>query len=171
MGRGVMIILAVSLGLNVLAAGYVAQEVVAEKPRTRDAALSGPGRGGFGAITRHSDVLPEASREEFRAAFRRSLDEMRNDHSALRQMRRELHQLLSAPEWNEDEVAEKLSTYRARRAGQAERFDKAFLEAMGSLPPADRTRLMEEAEKHRATRRDRRRHGYADEGRADEGRG
>lgn len=161
MGKGLIIALAASLGLNFFAAGFVLHDVLNPRDQTaltapdRDQALRGVahGRGLMGA----AESLPPQSRRAFRAAFRQALPDMRVRHRDLRARQGELVALFQAERWDDDAIAAKMAEIRDIRAGQQQAFDTALSAAMGALAQEDRDRLLEAARQRRVERQQRRR--------------
>lgn len=154
MGRGVMIALAVSLGLNFLIAGYVLHDVIDSDPPSPPPAADM--RGGFnnpGGLMRVAGALPPESRRAFRRAIRAELPDMRTHHQEMRRLRGELRMLMEAEQWDEAAVAQKMEDIRNVQARQRAAFDKALVSALGSISAEDRELLMEIARQRRAERR------------------
>lgn len=159
MGRGIVIVLAVSLGLNFLIAGYLLNDVMdgdrASPPHAAEFRGFNNPRGLVGA----ANVLPQESRRDFRAAFRERLPDMRAHHREMRVLRRDMKTLIAADEWDGAAVSEKMKDIRDVRARQQRAFDEAFLAALTTLSSEDRDRLLEFAEQRRRERPGRRRFG------------
>ena len=156
MGRGIAIVLAVSLGLNFFMAGYLLHDVVRPPPPPPFAedfrGFNNP-RGLIGAAR----ALPPETRRAFRTSFQERLPDMRNQHREMRLRREELRVLIEADEWDADAVAAKMDEIRVLHARQREAFDKAFIDAVGALSGEDRRRMIEDATQMRMERHKKRR--------------
>ena len=152
MGRGVMIALAVSLGLNFFAGGFLLRDVLREDAPLAmvqpDAALEGAG-----ALRRAVTALPPESRRQLRREMRGALPDMRARQRALQERRKELRALFQVDEWDDAAVSAKMSEIRTLRAEQSEAFDQALARALSALSAEDRRRMIERAEERREVRR------------------
>ncbi len=162
MGRGVIILLAASLGLNFLVFGYLLNDWVDRAPPQPPAAADFRGFDTPRALVGVTNALPPDSRRAFRAAFRQRLPDMRAHHREMRGVRLELRDLLEADEWDGEAVAAKMAEIQTLRARQHEAFDEAFLAAVNTLSAEDRRRMIEYAEERRAARREQRKFGPPD---------
>jgi len=156
MGRGVIILLAVSLGLNCLVAGYVLNDALDGKRKPAHAAAEFRGFDNPRSLVGVANALPPESRRQFRAAFRPHVTKMRDNHRQVKTLRREMRVLVEAEEWDSAAVASKMEEIRSARARQQEEFDAAFVAAISTLSAADRQRMIEFAEERRREHRRRR---------------
>ncbi|MEO1135187.1 MAG: periplasmic heavy metal sensor [Pseudomonadota bacterium] len=157
MGRGLIILLVVSLGLNVFAVGHLSGRMIANPGPAASIEAPGP-RGGFQdpfRLMRNADVLSPESREAFRASFREQLPSLRAEHRQMRELRRELGVLMSADAWDAAAVDAKLQEIRAAQNRQHDAFNTAFMNAFEKLSAEDRKRLIEAAGQRRHDRRGR----------------
>lgn len=165
MGRGLILLLVASLGLNIFAGGFYAGRFLAGDKLTangqsvvqseRGERHKGKRGGGFDdpfRLMRYADALAPEQREKFRNEFRAQLPAMREGHRETRGLRRELSALMAADEWDGAAVGAKLGEISAAQRLQREKFNAAFMEAFGVLPAADRRLLLEEARKRRGER-------------------
>lgn len=153
MGRGVVIVLAVSLGLNFLIAGYLLNDAIdgdrASPPPVSEFRGFGNPRGLIGAAR----VLPRESRRAFREAFRERLPDMRAHHGEMRALRRDMNALIEAKDWDGAAVAAKMKEIRDVRARQQQAFDAAFFAALQTLSSEERQAMTAFAEQRRKDRR------------------
>ncbi len=154
MGRGLMIVLAASLGLNFFVAGFLFHGRVNPTPPPPPVA-EGAGFGNPRGVMRLVGELPPESRRAFRREIRGALPGMREMNGRMRILQQELRMLIEAEEWDADAVAAKMAEIRALRAAQTEAFDGAFAAALEAVSVEDRRRLLEMAERRRAERRER----------------
>lgn len=155
MGRGVIIILAASLGLNFFMAGYLFSDWLKPAPP--------PVAGGFRGfdnprgLAHMAEALPPERRRAFRQSFKESLPNMRAHHREVRELREEMRALLEAEEFDRAAIAAKMEEMRDVRARQQAAFDEAFLGAIGALSADERQSMIELAKKVRKERRHERR--------------
>lgn len=164
MGRGLIILLVISLGLNIFAIGHLSGRLIAGGKPPHSVETPGP-RGGFDnpfRLMRQADALPPELRDDFRAAVREQLPSLRAEHRNMRNLRRELGVLMSAEEWDGAAVSAKLEEIRAAQGRQQTAFNTAFMRAFESLPAEERQRLIEEASQRRKDRRKDRRERWRD---------
>ena len=167
MGRGLIVLLVVSLGLNIFALGHFSGRLIAgNKPPSREHIERGH-RGKFSDpfhVMRYADELSPELRQRFRAEIKNELPSLREHHSEMRQLRRELGALMSADEWDGDAVAAKLNEISETQDRQRDAFNRAFMSAFETLPADQRKLLIDTANKRRAERRRLRklRHGERD---------
>ncbi len=156
MGRGIAIVLAVSLGLNFFMAGFLLHDVI--RPPSPPPPLAGDFRGlnNPRGLIGAAMALPPETRRAFRRSFQERLPDMRIQHREMRSKREELRALVEADEWDADAVAAKMEEIRMLHARQREAFDKAFVDAVGSLSGEDRRRMIEAAMQMRMQRRGKR---------------
>lgn len=162
MGRGIAItlgvLLFVSLGLNIFVLGHMSGRMLAggHKPPHHSEGR-GP-RGGFEdplKIMRDAEDLSPELRDSFRSAFREQLPSMRETHSEMGALRRELGVLMSAEEWDDAAISAKLGEIRSIQDRQYDAFNDAFISVFKELPAAERKRLIDTANERRAERRKR----------------
>lgn len=156
MGRGVIILLAVSLGLNCLVAGYFLNDALDGKGKPPHAAAEFRGFDNPRSLVGVANALPPESRRQFRAAFRPHVAMMRDNHRQVRALRQEMRVLVEAEEWDSAAVASKMEEIRVARTRQQEEFDKAFVAAISTLSAEDRQRMIAFAEERRREHRRRR---------------
>ncbi len=147
MGRGVIIGLTLSIALNVFAVGFISGRIISDD-KTPPPISMGRGDSPFG-LMRHASVLPPESREAFRDIVRAELPSMRDRRRQTHVMRRELAELIAAPEFDREAVKAKMTELDALQSGQRSAFNDAFVNALATLSAEDRRLLVEQAGKHR----------------------
>lgn len=149
MGRGVMIALIASLGLNIFAVGFLSGRVLNDEHGGPP--MPPPGRGGEQSfrLMHYADALPGERRREFRSAFRTQLPIMRDGFEEMRRLRRELTMILGAEEFDRAAAAAKFEEIEQLRNRQQAAFGKAFLDAFETLTPEERATLREAVRKKR----------------------
>ena len=152
MGRGVIIVLAASLGLNFLIAGYLLNDIVDRDRASPPAAAEFRGFNNPRGLVGAARVLPPDSRRAFRAAFRDRLPDMRAHHREMRALRGDMKALIEADEWDGAAVAAKMKEVREVRARQQQAFDEAFFAALQTLSSEDRKAMTAFAAQHRKDR-------------------
>lgn len=156
MGRKLKGALVVSVALNVFLAGFVAGRIIGDEGDKTSRRIEFAAGAPYGML-RHSSSLPPDSRDIMRREFRNALPEMREIKAETMRLRRELNDLLAAPTFDQQAISEKMRAVRAARDRQHVIYDNAFLEAIASLSPDDRRRLIEAAKQRRLERDSRRR--------------
>ncbi|MEM8772615.1 MAG: periplasmic heavy metal sensor [Pseudomonadota bacterium] len=157
MGRGLMIALFASLGLNVFAIGVLSGKMfsgpsASAPPVGVTEGLPPPNR-----ILRHAAALPPESRKLFRDAFRDELPALRGNYREMRQLRAEMRALAAADDWDSAAIAKKMAEIREVQTRQQQAFDAALLAGLEVLPTEDRQMLARLADQDRGRRgRDRR---------------
>lgn len=172
MGRGLIILLVASLGLNIFAIGHLSGRLIAGgKPPQADHMERGKHRGFHDPfhVMRYAKELSPELRETFRAEIKEQLPALRKHHEHMKGLRRELGVLMSADEWDGDAVAAKLNEIRETQQRQSEAFNQAFINAFETLPADERKLLIDTANKRRAERRKERRERRGDRTSATEG--
>lgn len=155
MGRGLIVLLVASLGLNIFAVGYLSGRILAgdklagHRPppierEHRGGAFEDPFR-----IMRYAEELSPELRDSFREAFREQLPALREEYRAMRGLRRELGALMSAEVWDSAAISAKLEEIRAAQDRQHDAFNSAFMSAFERLPAAERKRLIDTANMRR----------------------
>jgi len=160
MGRGLIILLVASLGLNIFAIGHLSGRLIAAgKPPQADRIERGKHRGFHDPfhVMRYAKELSPELRETFRAEIKEQLPALREHHEQMRSLRRELGLLMSADEWDGDAVAAKLNEIRETQDRQRDAFNQAFMNAFETLPAEQRKLLIDTANERRAERRKERR--------------
>lgn len=156
MGRGLIVALALSLALNVFAAGFITARLVG--PHGPPHPHAEAGHRGFDnpfRLMRHAEALPPESRETFRAAIKKRLPALRTHHEEMRSLRGSLWEQLAEDDWDRAAIEAQMEAIRQTQARQHEAFDAAFLAAFETLSPEDRQVLMKAAEERRKERRER----------------
>lgn len=166
MGRGLMILLVVSLGLNIFALGHFSGRLLAgDKPPSREHIMHGH-HGKFGDpfhVMGYADELSPELRQRFRAEIKKELPSLREHHDQMKELRRELGDLMSADEWDGEAIAAKLDEIGALQDSQRRAFNRAFMSAFEALPAEQRKLLIETAKERRAERRRIRKLRYGDD--------
>ncbi len=154
MGRGLIIILVVSLALNVFAAGFFSGRVISkEGPPLRQAQEQRMRIDSPFALMNYAGELPPEIRDDFRGQIRGKLPVLRRQHQDTQKLRRELADLIAADEWDRDAVMAKSEEIKAAQDRQREVFNAAFIDAIETLPAAERKKLIEKAGQNRMGRR------------------
>lgn len=157
MGRGLIIILIASLALNVFAVGFFSGRVISKDgppPRQvhdQRARMDNP----F-ALMHYAGELPPGIRDDFRNKIRGKLPVLRERHQNTQKLREELALLIAAEDWDRAAVTAKFEEIKAEQDRQREVFNAAFIDAVETLPAAERKKLMETVGKRRMGRRLRR---------------
>ncbi len=159
MGRGVMIALFVSLGLNIFAVGYLSGRVLNDEGAGPPPPKQGRQEMPSFRLIHYADALPSERRREFREAFQTQLPAMRDGFQEMRQLRGELTTLLGAEEFDRAAVAAKFEEIEQLRDQQQAAFGKAFLDAFEILTPEERIMLRDAVNERRSKRSHRRGHG------------
>lgn len=163
MGRGLIVLLVASLGLNVFALGHFSGRILAgDKPPSREHIERGH-HGKFGDpfhVMRYADELSPELRQRFRAEIKDELPSLREHHDHMRELRRELGALMSADEWDGEAVSAKLREISETQDRQREAFNRAFMNAFETLPAEQRKLLIDTANERRAERRHKRKLRY-----------
>lgn len=154
MGRGLIIILIASLALNVFAVGFFSGRVISNEGPPPHA---GPGPAGrmdnpF-ALMRYARELPPEIRDDFRGEIRGKLPTLREQHRKTQVLRQELAVLIGAEEWDREAVAAKFEEIKAVQDHQRDVFGAAFMDALETLPAAERKKLIENTRKREMKRR------------------
>ena len=150
MGRGITILLAISLGLNFFMAGYLVSDWL--KPGPPPVASGFKGFDHPRGLVRMSEALPPDRRRAFRQSFREGLPNMRAHHRDMRALRDEMRVLLKAEEFDSVAAAAKMAEMRDARARQHEAFDEALLSAISVLSADERQAMIEMAQQLRKER-------------------
>ena len=157
MGRGLIIVLVISLALNVFAVGFYSGRVISgdgPPPHKMDK----PGRPDHPmALLSFARELPPEIRREFRGKIREQLPSLRENHGEVVKIRMELANLLSEEEYDRDAVAAKFVEMNAIQDSQRAAFNEAFLDALETLPPEERRRMIERAMEREANKGPRKR--------------
>ncbi len=156
MGRGLIILLVASLGLNIFAAGHFAGKMISGPPRGKPPMERSGGRGGFDDpfhVMRYADELSPELRAAFRGEIEQQLPVLRGEHKRMRGLKRELGALMSAEVWDGEAVTAKLNEIHAAQERQRAAFNEAFVNAFETLPAAERKMLIDTANQRRAERR------------------
>ncbi|WP_425407724.1 periplasmic heavy metal sensor [Hyphococcus sp.] len=157
MGRGLIILLVASLGLNIFAFGHFSGRILAgDKPPPSRSHIEHGSRGGFDnpfRLMRYADELSPELREAFRAEIKKELPALREQHDRMRELRRQLSALISADTWDGAAVAAKLEEIRTAQDRQRDAFNRAYVGAFETLPADQRKLLVERAKERRDERR------------------
>lgn len=148
MGRGIGFALAVSLALNVFAAGFFAGRVIGGDREDPAEIANIRGEPDPFALMRHAHNLPNDAREPFRTAFQEQLPELRSRNRQMRQHRRQLAELIAADEIDRAAVRTMMQKMHELQSAQHAAFSKAFVEAIASLPPEERRALLMKSAHH-----------------------
>ena len=156
MGRGLIILLVASLGLNIFAAGHFAGKTLSGPPKDKPPMERSGGRGGYDDpfhVMRYADELSPELRETFRGEIKQQLPVLRGEHKRMRSLKRELGVLMSAPAWDGDAVNAKLNEIHEAQERQRAAFNVAFVNAFETLPADQRKMLIDTANERRAERK------------------
>lgn len=163
MGRGLTVLLVVSLAANVFLGGFVAGRFVGGPPHhPHMMPLPGDlgGRGGF----RELAALSPEEREAFRAVFK---DKRRMIHDGVREaakLRTAFGDALAADPWDRAKAETALADLTAAEGARQSALSKLLIDAFEGLPADKRKALVEEATKRaeetRRPRGSRRRGGF-----------
>ena len=144
MGRGLIIILIVSLAVNVFAGGFIAGRLLSgDRPpgppiETADAiGGDGPRR-----MMQFAETLPPPAREAFRSKIRSQLPALRQQQRALRRLRNEMRELVAADEWDRQAIDALAAEMSAAQGRQWSSVYSSYIEAIESLPKEERQRFM-----------------------------
>ena len=142
MGRGIVIALVASLGLNIFAVGFLAGRMIhKDSPPPIENAVPRGIENPF-RLLRHADALPAESREAFRDAIRSELPSMRAQRHAQRAAHKRLAALLAAEEWDRAAIQKEFDALAVSQNEQRQVFNDAFLNAFETLSAEDRRLLM-----------------------------
>lgn len=150
MGRGLIILLVASLGLNIFAIGHMSGRFIAGDPPPPKS--DGHHRSGLDdpfKLMRYAEELSPELREGFRGEFKKQLPVLREEHHRMRELRDELGTLMSADPWDGEAINAKLDEIREIQDRKYVFFNKAFVNAFEKLPAAERARLIEAADARR----------------------
>ena len=153
MGRGLMIVLVASLGLNIFAVGFLSGRVLNDERAGPPGPPPGRGAEQSFRLMHYTDALPHERREEFRKAFRTQLPAIRDDFQEMRRLRVELSALLGADEFDRTAVEAKFDALHAIQERQQAAFGNAFLDAFETLTPEEREMLKDAAHDRRGKTR------------------
>jgi uncharacterized membrane protein len=160
MGRGLIILLVASLGLNIFALGHFSGKMLAGPKPPNIEHIERSKHRGFDdpfQVMRYAEELSPGLRETFRAEIKKQLPALREHHKEMKSLRRELGALMSADEWDGDAVAVKINEISAAQDRQRDAFNQAFMNAFATLPGEQRKLLIDTANQRRAERRKERR--------------
>lgn len=149
MGRGVMIALIASLGLNIFAVGFLSGRILNDEHAGPPSPPPMRGAEQSFRLMHYADALPDERRQEFREAFRTQLPAMRDGFQEMRRLRRELTMLLGAEEFDRAAAAAKFEEIEQLRNNQQAAFGEAFLDAFETLTPEERAALREAVQDRR----------------------
>ncbi|MEO0878663.1 MAG: periplasmic heavy metal sensor [Pseudomonadota bacterium] len=169
MGRGVIILLAVSLAANVFAGGFFVGRIVAEKPAVVDAKPpKSPERDherrsmrrllrgendGFGNLA----VAAPETRAVFRDVFIEAREEARLMQREVRAARSALREALAKEPWDRAAVGAAATDVAAAQQRQRDFYAEKLIDAFQSLTPEQRATLLqaqqEDFERRRRQRR------------------
>ncbi len=154
MGRGLIIILIASLALNVFAVGFFSGRVISnDGPPLHQGQQQRMRMDNPFALMHYATELPPGIRDDFRGKIRGKLPVLREQHQKTRKLRQELALLIAAENWDRAAVAAKFEEIGAEQDRQREVFNAAFVDALETLPAAERKKLIEIAGKRRIGRR------------------
>ena len=112
------------------------------------------------ALMQFARELPPEIRDGFRSKIRGELPTMREKHRETQKLQGELAVLIASEEWDRAAVTAKLAEIKTVQDHQRDVFGAAFVDALETLPAAERKKLIENArhrERERRPPRDRRR--------------
>jgi len=143
-----------SLALNVFAVGFFSGRVISHDGQPPHA---GPGQVGrmdnpF-ALMHYARDFPPEIRRDFRGEIRNKLPALREQHRKTQMLRQELAALIGAEVWDRDAVTAKFEEIKAAQDLQHDEFGAAFIDALETLPAAERRKLMENSNKRDMRRR------------------
>lgn len=154
MGRGLIIILIASLALNVFAFGFFSGRVISKDgPPARQVLEQRARMDNPFALMHYASELPPGIRDDFRGKIRGKLPVLRERHQKTQKLRGELALLIAAEDWDRAAVTEKFEEIKTEQDRQREVFNAAFIDAVETLPAAERKKLIETASKRRMGRR------------------
>ena len=132
-GRGLKIVLAVSLAVNLFTVGAIGGLVYVGSRRqaARSAAIGNP-------LVRAADALPPAEQETFRQMLRRHVVQDRPTIRDSRQARRRLMELLAAPAVDRAAVGAALAQARADDSAVRAHLEDGVADFVAGLSPTDR---------------------------------
>ena len=156
MGRGLIILLFVSLAINVLIGGFMggvfveravrgAPEEFAPPP---DAPM--PPRGG--GFERSLEVLTPESRRLVRRAFLENRTVIRERRRAVQEAREDMVFAFAEEEWDRERLEQAMSAVAAAEAAMKQAQFDIMLTALEALPPAERRAVIEAQAQRRLQR-------------------
>lgn len=155
MGRGLTILLMLSLAANVFLGGFVAGRWFGGPPHHR-VVMHGPMDRGVGMF-RDTDVLSEEGRKAFHDVFKEKRGDLRPSFQEMRRLREEFGAALAADPWDRARVEKAFADLRAVESSHQSAFSTTLIDAFEKLSAADRKALVEAAHSREANWRERRR--------------
>jgi uncharacterized membrane protein len=159
MGRGLTVLLILSLAANVFLGGFVAGRFVGGPPH-HPHLMPMPGdlsaRGAF----RDLEALTPEERDAFRAVFKQKRGEFRKTMHDVFTLRTAFGEALAADPWDRARVEKALADLTAAEGARQTAVSMLLIDAFETLPAEKRKALVEEASKHPGdwrSHRDRRR--------------
>ncbi len=146
MGRGLTILLIISLAANVFLGGFIAGRLIGGPPH-HPQMMPLPGElGGRGAFRELGALTPD-EREAFRAVFKTKRDDIRKEiHEALA-LRKAFGDALAADPWDRAEAEKALAELSAAEGARLTALSTLLIDAFEDLPADKRKALIEEATK------------------------
>lgn len=154
MGRGLIVLLILSLAVNVFAVGFISGRVISggnQPPppqiQTGGANLQGPMR-----LMRFAETLPSDLRVAFREKIRAQLPVVREEQRDVRRLRGELANQIAEDEWDRAAVEAIAIEIAEAETRQRAALYTAFIDAFETLPAEERKRFIELEKRRRLDR-------------------
>ena len=144
MGRGLIVLLVVSLAANIFLVGAFSGRMLSKPPAPPEIARGGPP--GFdhpARLMRHADQLSPESREKFRAAIRAGLPEIRAQHARINDLRRAYADALSAEPWDRDKIDAARRNLDAAANARRDLVNRTLIDGLETIAPEERAALIE----------------------------
>lgn len=162
MGRGLKILLALSLLLNGFLAGVIVMSGKNFFPHHRVMVHGHSDRGA--GMFRDTRVLSEEGRKAFHEVFRQGRKDLGPSYQETQRLREELGAALAADPWDRARVEKAFADLRAVETAHQTAFSTKLIDAFEKLSAADRKALVEAAHARREDWRERRQQRRRDRG-------
>jgi uncharacterized membrane protein len=136
--RRLLFVLAVSLALNCLAAGYLIGRGAASLPPPPAPSPAAANANGFGERLKQ---LPAAERQKFHSAMQPERAAIRQAHEDLMQARAHLAQVMAAEPYDPEQMRQAFAEVRAKAETLQSRVQDATAQALAALSAESRRRL------------------------------
>ena len=153
MGRGLVVLLLISLGANVFLGGFVAGRMLGKPPQERHE-RHGPRQPGMMFFEDLEALSPEA-RDSFKAVFKESRGELRMKFREMRRLRDEFSEALAAEPWDRTRVEAALSELRTVENAHQTELAELLIDAFEGLSPEDRKAMIDAQTVRMEARRER----------------
>ena len=156
MGRGLIVLLIVSILLNIFGVGFISGRMLDHEPHRAPEIMRSGGHTSPFRMMRHAEELPPEKRDAFRDVIKAGLPSARENHETVRRLQGELSELFASDELDRAAISAKMTEIRSEQARQREVFDIILVEAMATLSAEERRLMIKAANERREKFRERR---------------